>query len=74
MALRNDVDTGSAVTNSEIGASEAARLCFVSPVVGDCIANLGSELVEARGLKGGCLEIVSSSSQRMSVSESKAVP
>lgn len=74
MALRNDIDTGSAVTNPEIGTSEAARLCFISPVVGDGIANLGSVLVEARGLKGRCLEIVSSTNQRMSVSESKAVP
>ena len=73
MALRNDIDTGSAVTDAEIGISEAARLCLTSPVVGKGIAILGSELVKARGLKGRFVEIVSSTNQRMSVSGSKAV-
>ena len=66
MALRNDIDTGSAVTDAEIGTSEAARLCFVSPVVGEGIAILDPELVEARGLKGRLVGIVSSTNQRMS--------
>ena len=72
MALRNDIDTGSVVTDAEIGTSEAARLCLTSPVNGKGIAILGSELVKARGLKGRFFEIVSSTNQRMSVSGSKA--
>ena len=73
MALRNDVDSGSAVTDAEIGTSEATRPCLISPVVGKGIAILDSELVKARGLEGRFVEIVSSTNQRMSVSASEAV-
>ena len=66
VALCNDIDIGSAVIDAEIGTSEAARLCLISPVV----ATLGSELVRARGRNGRFVEIVSSTNQRMSVSRS----
>ena len=70
VALRNDSDTESAVTDAETGISEAARLCLISPVVGKGIATLGPELVRARGLNERFVEIVSSTDQRMSISES----
>ncbi len=70
VALRKDIATGSAATDAEIGTSEAARLCLISPVVGKGIATLGSELVRARGRNGRFVEIVSSTNQRMSVSGS----
>lgn len=70
VALRNDTNTESAVTVAEIGISEAARLCLISPIVGKGIATLGPELVRARGLNEPFAGIVSSTNQRMSTSGS----
>ena len=70
VALRNDTDTESVVADAEIGISEAARLCLISPVVGKEIATLGPELVRARGLDERVVKTVSSTSQRMSISRS----
>ena len=70
VALRNDTDTESAVTVAEIGISEAARPCLISPVVGKGVATLGPELVRARGLNEPFVGIVSSTNQRMSISGS----